>query len=258
MFTENKKRNKDRYILASDVKEYNVYMLKDGRIAIYFGKSISSKYLFVGIAQLWVSENFKRVSGNFKRDYHVYNSQLQFSSLYNLIHTFLRSELDNTAVMEFSTFPNIGEELNIDVRSLAEAYKSKLLQNGWQFAIEDSKTKKKNPNTVTPVSAKELIIGKCYVCGLKDLGTEYEGWRNSWVYLGRDEENYFQWIFVGDPRDYTKNIKGTLMAYNEIYGVERTKNNKKVYEPRYYKNVPILPAETVKMLISHQNPKNLW
>lgn len=251
MFVQNKKRNKDRYILPSDVKEYNVYMLKDGRIVIYYGKSVSGKYLFVGIAQLWVSENFRR-------GYHVYNSQLQISSLYTLIHTFLREELDNTAVMEFSNFPNIGEELNIDVRSSAEVYKLKLLQNGWQFAIEDSKTKKKNPNTVTSVKVKELIIGKCYVCGLDTLGTEYEGWRNSWVYLGRNEEGYFQWIFVGDPRDYAKNIGGTITAYNNMYGVERTKNNKKIYEPRYYKNVPILPAETVKMLTSQQNPRNWW
>lgn len=47
------------------------------------------------------------------------------------------------------------------------------------------------------VKSRDLEIGRAYCGGSAHSGTRYEGFRNTFVYLGRTKSKGYLWLFVG-------------------------------------------------------------
>lgn len=89
------------------------------------------------------------------------------------------------------------------------------------------------------VKTKDLVPGACYISTKNEFsrGTELEGWRETYVFLGRTDHGGFLWGFVGAPRIYMANpvnIANTYFSEAAITGnLSVTQSNKRITKLTY-------------------------
>lgn len=92
------------------------------------------------------------------------------------------------------------------------------------------------------VKVKDLEVGHIYVTSLSLLGTNVEGWRRTYLYLGRNKKtNQFIYLFIGSLSDVNKYDEKEIYNLVNLYATtgsssnfEVTKSNKKLYKMKTY------------------------
>ena len=92
------------------------------------------------------------------------------------------------------------------------------------------------------VKVKDLQVGHIYVTGEKLVGQAYEGWRATYMYLGRNKSKEFLYLFIGDLSE-TKNCgEEAIYKLVNLYGggfgahddFSSHKSNKRVFKMQTY------------------------
>ena len=95
------------------------------------------------------------------------------------------------------------------------------------------------------IKTRDLEIGKCYTQTKNKflVGTELEGFREVYVYLGRTDSRNFLWGYVGHPKHFLENpewVADTYWKEKTLYdNLRTTKNNKKVSKFTFEGYLPI-------------------
>lgn len=235
-------------IKAAELVVGQVYVAKDGRMLLYIGRDVKRLYVFYFIGIMALRESsyepgvpqhgrwLTAVNEAYLMPY--YRSMLadamgstpnwkcitKLSNMPNLVGTIYQYSLDSIREFFSRTYEKWGAEL---VKIAELNYGAKGLH------------KKEVTKEYTPVKASELIPGKIYICGrVTDIGTRYEGYRATYVYLGKVNGGY-TWLCIDwleDVKDCEKQLRERIELYSRHYGnVERTSGEKIVYEPVFYK-----------------------
>ena len=196
-----------KWLGTKEVKVGYVYILKDGRIAMYLGKTEQDMYCFYVFCKM----QFKNLPD---RVLSFANYEVQVAGIVNMCKESMNYPAYRESVLELKNLPKIYCEFPF--AEFTESYES------WYKNSFD--THKDLPSlcvisNVKPdggyVSAKDLIPGHLYCAG------EYR--RDVYVYLGRKSIKEFLWYFV---RSVDTLLSST--AYRLIRESDSTKSNKKV------------------------------
>lgn len=238
-------RNKNGFIsYAKALTVGRVYLIKDGRLLIYLGHDTMDNFVFYHLCNMAIHLEYNH-QGNKYDSVYIYNESLQLHFIMEMAKELINIKLDTNCFESLIGLPTILEEF--ECISFEQTYKKWLAKNKLfmkdnqyipDLVSEDSSTSTKIQ--LMKVKSKDLQVGKAYVCGKSTIGTRSEGWRNTYVYLGRTKQGNYMWIFVGCPKDFKANPLGTIETYRSMYGIETTKQNKDVFECTYYTDLPII------------------
>ena len=197
------------WLKTKDLSEGHVYILKDGRIAVYLGKTENGLYCFY----ICCNMHFKNVDSN--RILSFANYEVQLRNVINICNDLMHCCIYKESVLLLKGLPKIYCEFPFV--NYESVYKSWYLKSqislGTLPTLCSISNKKVNNKFV---GAKDLIPGNLYYSG--------SCWRSIYVYLGRKtSDKSFVWYFVGN-----EHILLSSNAYDLLNDVEITKSNKKL------------------------------
>lgn len=198
---------KGEWLKAKDLKEGHVYIIKDGRIALYLGKSSDDMFCFY----VYCCMQFKTI------DYGTLsfaNYELQLNSIITLCNALMQHVIYPESMLVLKGMPKIYCEFPfVDYSSVYKTWYSKsvLLLGNLPVLSQFANVKASRGF----VGAKDLIPGELYYTG--------ECWRSEYVYLGRTSDKRFIWYFIGN-----EDILVRSTAYQLLSRAETTRSNKKV------------------------------
>lgn len=202
----------DKFLKESELVPGRVYVVKDGRIMLYIGKSLEGLYVFYAMAAAYLinAENrFLLTYGNYK---------IQLNGLVYIVNEIMKSSGSILSLLQYKGLPKLYGELpgvNFE-KQYAKWYMVNFsgLLNGKQTGPQISGISNK-PVKTGFVSARDLVPGELYYTG--------GCWRSTYVYLGRNSAGEFIWYFIGNESILVNSSVAQLM-----YSAEKTKQNKKV------------------------------
>ena len=200
-------RHQHSWLKDKDLVEGYVYIIKDGRIALYLGRDKMGKYCFYVCCNM----RFKHLDSYLLS---FANYDIQLLSTINMCNELFKHRIYLESVVCLKTIPKIYCRFPfVDFSSSYKVWYSKqlLLVEGLPVISSISNTKLNNGF----VGAKDLIPGQLYYTG--------SCWRGEWVYLGRTSDKRFIWYFIGN-----EDILVHSSTYQLLLSAETTKSNKKV------------------------------
>lgn len=207
-------------IKAKDLIIGNLYITKGGVVFLYLGKSLSQKFIFYRVAHL---------CGYFDSDikghtYEIYYQDIQLNYVTQMIKAELQSKLDKRCI--YGTKYLNGFLWNYPDLSFTQDEVKLWLQKNELLGLslfKDLATLQGKEEVDLYVKSKDLIPGHVYYNG--------NGWRNMYVYLGRDDNKKFLWYFIGN----TENMRRMSMLEMSLH-CDKTVSNKKVKDVWTYKD----------------------
>ncbi len=207
---------RESWLKEKDLIVGRVYVIKDGRLMLYLGKSTKGLYVFYVMASAYLEDhgyNAKTTFGNY---------DIQVRGLIDIINTSMNSPGLITCILEYKGIPKICGEfpfVNFEQKYI-KWYTVSFSQMISDLGKESSKvpslaTMSNKPIVTGFVSSKDLIPGNLYYTG--------QCWRSTWVYLGRNLKGEYLWYFVGNEEMLVNTSPHMLLAR-----CEKTKQNKKV------------------------------
>lgn len=195
----------DVFLKANDLKEGHCYLYKDGRLAVYLGRTSLSDYLFYSVGTCLFE---KYGDGYGKQTIAYYENQI--SSLNSLANAVMNSKINPLHLSSLKGLPKLLTEypfINFEQSySLWYTKNCTLVGN-----LPKLSTKSSAPSSGF-VKAQDLIPGELYYTG--------SCWRACYVYLGRDNAKNFCWYFIGNF--------DSLFKYGIDYSrIDRTGSNKR-------------------------------
>lgn len=217
------KDNYRDYLKKSDLVEGLVYVFKDGRLALYVGRtSWDSKFVF------YILGNVPLVGvGNY--DLVLMHSEVSDKMLRTLAEVVIKQEMfDPNCLHILTTMPKLlGIYPGMDYR---DVYRRQYLKWGMlgkdtvPELMEPRKTGTKDTKPECLVSAKDLKSGVFYHTG-------QDSWRKTYLFLGRYQEygvgKVFVWSFFGGDNNKVDTMSLSDLRYY-LSSAESTKSNKKV------------------------------
>lgn len=217
------------YLKKSDLVEGLVYVFKDGRLALYVGRtSWDSKFVF------YILGNVPLV-GTGSWDMVLMHPAVSDKMLRTLADVVIKQEMfDPNCLHILTTMPKLlGTYPGMDYR---DVYRRQYLKWGMlgkdtvPELMEPRKTGTKDTKPNCLVSAKDLKSGVFYHTG-------EDSWRKTYLFLGRYHEsgkNTFVWSFYGGNNEDVDNMSLRDLHYY-LSGADQTKSNKKVRPVREIK-----------------------
>ena len=195
------------FLSKQELQKGHVYVQKDGRLTIYLGKDVFDRYVFYDLAGILFESTGE--FGQLTLGHH----ENQVHSLTNMCNTLMKLPCNVRQIRELKGVPSLYSDYKyVNYESIIDDWceKNKRLNNNFPSLVQDAKEASKK----VWVSAKDLVPGELYYTGSL--------WRALYLYLGRDSQNRFCWMFVGNESEL---IKNNFSYYR--YNMERTKSNKK-------------------------------
>lgn len=201
------------WLKPKDLVEGHVYIIKDGRIAIYLGKTVNDLYCFYICCSAYFKISRQGVSYT-KNMLSFANYDIQLNSIINMCNALIKHQAYYESMTTLKGIPKIYCEFPfVNYEGLYKNWymKSQLASGNLPIISSISNTK---PNSGF-VGAKDLVPGRLYYSGAC--------WRAEYVYLGRTSDKRFIWYFIGNEDILIKSS-----AYQLLQRAETTKSNKKV------------------------------
>lgn len=200
---------KEEKLSIKNLKQGLVYVVKDGRLLLYCGKANTEEYLFylVGSVNLVSGVNWGTRA--------IYNFEFMHPYILDSVTKMMNSLINVKGVLLYRTIPFcIGVYPNLDFSSSLMTWlaKNKLCVKDFGSAVNFTENKKPQY-----VKAKDLVEGKVY--------TTASSYAEDYVYLGKDRDNNYCWVFIGNHDWFSKNPYSYLNGYIQL---DRTKTMKKL------------------------------
>lgn len=202
----------DTFLKKTDLKIGNVYMYKDGRLVVYFGKDNWGRFIFYALANVLYekTDNYRVLTISH------YDTQVKY--LINMAEEIMHKAVSPNQVIALKGMPQLYCEfpyIQYD-KELANWWtKNKMLsKESLPDLVELIQSPNKKSKDSLYVSAKDLVPGELYYTGAL--------WRSLFLYLGRDSSKRFCWYFVGNE-DYL--MRNDINEY--LFNIDRTKTNKR-------------------------------
>lgn len=199
----------DTYLPASALKVGHVYLIRDGKIVVYLGKSKYDKYVFYTVARY-----LRELIGNTKASFAHYKFQVPM--LIQLIKNVMSDIISNSEfILVVGSLPQIYCEfpfVNFEDTYLAWYSKNQMVTC---FDLPELMPKNIEFKSIY-VGSKELEIGSLYYSGCC-YGSIY-------LYCGRNKYNEFCWCPIDNLDFFLTNPYG----YIKDMGIVNTKANKRV------------------------------
>lgn len=202
---------KNAFITKTKLESGAFYLVKDGRIICYMGQNVDGEYVFIDVISTVVVENW--MAG----EVHIKNEELLMPVIIQAAELVKDNpdKLEEYSIRSYKGIPSIYGK--IDYIPVIEDTKG--------FVAQTKYTKKMAGYTVKNedmgyISAKNLEVGRIY-----------GDWRNWHIYLGRNSEKEFCWLYCGLPETLKKDGIAYLDDYLSYFGcsdLQTTKNNKKI------------------------------
>lgn len=197
----------DHFLSKQELQRGHIYVQKDGRLTIYLGKDIYDRYVFYDLAGILfesTGEYGKLTIGHYATQVH---------SLTATCNTLMKSPCNLRQIRSLKGVPSLYSDYKyINYEAVIDDWceKNKKLTDKFPNLVKDVKETSKK----VWVSARDLVPGELYYTGSL--------WGGLYLYLGRDSQNRFCWMFVGNEE---RLIQNDFSYYR--YNMERTKSNKK-------------------------------
>ncbi|MBR1453853.1 MAG: hypothetical protein IJ593_04340 [Lachnospiraceae bacterium] len=215
---------------ANELETGNVYLLHDGRLMLYLGKGSDEKLNFYRITSIDIDISYDN-------NIEIINKNIVLPHIQSICESVANSELDGKCLLKYTNIPRIiayiyrikyigSADQNNSVLGLLKRIEAVNKHNN----LSDNTDK----NNYKPVGVRDLEPGRVYLCGASQLGKQYEGWRATYIFLGRTLTKKFVWVFVGSPEIVKSN---EYLQYLTSRNVDVTMSNKKCYKPIYYKEL---------------------
>ena len=223
--------NNSAYLSNKKITEGSLYLAKDGRCLLYIGVSNEGKHIFYHVTSI----------GLYSIDYSnlgIVNEDLVIPYIKELTDKILSRQINKAFIIELTSLP----KLYMDIYKPSHDPKVWISKNklaGLVSGINIKNTINDIDDKFKTVKAKDLEIGLVYVTGRDALNTKDEGWRSTYIFLGRNDRG-FKWLFIGNCSIFKYSLLSTDVMYHiQNYATSRnifyTKQNKRVYRPIYYK-----------------------
>ena len=194
------------WLKPKDLVEGHVYIIKDGRIVIYLGKTASNLYCFYICCHAYFKSSNRMLS--------FANYEIQLNGIINVCNASVNHQMYCESLQTLKGLPKIYCEfpfVNYE-SSYKNWYMKSQLSLGNLPVISSGSNVKPSSGFV---STKDLIPGTLYYSG--------ECWRSTFAYLGRTSDKRFIWYFIGN-----EDILLRSSAYQLIQKADTTKSNKRV------------------------------
>ena len=217
------------YLKNKDLHSGNVYIFKDGRCYAYLGKDNENNHVFYYCASLMLIEEYRnsRIL--------IANEEVILPHIIEICDRVFATPYKKELLYKTKNLPSIVYELY----AIKNDYKKWILKNkvlGNKEGLPELQTMgAKVKDGYKPVKIKDLIPGKVYVTGEASIGTLNEGWRTTYIYLGRNSNKELVWLFIG-TLDSFKISKRDVYDTIDVYGCatknyDKTSINKRVFTP---------------------------
>lgn len=198
---------KGEWLKAKDLKEGHVYIIKDGRLALYLGKSVDDFFCFY----IYCNIQLKPVKGGMLS---FSNYELQLNSIINLCNALMKHVVYMESMLVLKGMPKIHCEFPfVEYSSIYKTWYTKSATMLGNLPVLSQVANVKASRGF--IGARDLIPGELYYTG--------ECWRSEYVYLGRTSDKRFIWYFIGN-----EDILVRSTAYQLLSRAETTNSNKKV------------------------------
>lgn len=199
------------FMKEKDLVAGRVYVIKDGRLLLYLGKSVRGLYIFYAIVSAYLIEkNSSTTFGNY---------EIQVQGLAAIANKSLNNPGEVEALLEYKGIPSIHGEFPFV--NFENTYKkwytisfSNMFSNKNITVPELASISNRAINTGF-VSSKDLVPGELYYSG--------QCWRSTYVYIGRNSLGEYLWYFVSNE----ETLKHSSIQYI-LSDITKTKHNKKV------------------------------
>lgn len=201
------------WLKEKDLVIGRVYLIKDGRLMLYLGKSTTGMYIFYVMASAYLE--YTRDDGVTFGNYNI-----QVKGLVNIINESMNNVGVIGCLLQYKGLPKIHGEfplVNFEHKynrwytiSFTQMFSNKVPNNLPKLASMTNK-----PIETGYVKAKDLVQGNIYYSGAC--------WRSTYVYLGRKTSGEYIWYFVGNEKMLIGTPARDLLNHSEV-----TKQNKKV------------------------------
>ena len=209
---------KDNVFLSKkELQVGRVYVFKDGSCHMYFGQLAGSgDYLFYSIGSLLLYWDMQT------KELEPMHGKYAVESIINLAGIALGTEFKSVAMRRYSTLPKVQGALNYGVHwSVVKDYL------GLYRYLLDEDLRKLDINFEEPsrgseyIGVKQLKFGGIYYGGS-------DGWRNTFVYLGRMTDGNFLWFYISNDSLFLANPDTFILVNSRNF--QRTTSNKRVRE----------------------------
>lgn len=223
----------ENWLNEKQLKFGKVYLIKDGRLMLYLGRSIDGMQIFYVLASAYMQSigYNKYTFGNYIH---------QVKGLTEIIIESLSSKGIASCILKYKGIPKIYGEFPIN--NLNKNY----IKN-WYITSFDKHTNvaelaniSNSPVITGYVSSKDLIPGHLYYSG--------GCWRSTYIYLGRTSNKEYVWYFVSNGNSLL-----TMPLRSVLLNAHKTKQNKKVkpLEMAISDEKAYVCADTLKLIESH-------
>lgn len=195
------------WLKEKDLKCGYLYIIKDGRLALYLGKTVDNLFCFYICCNI----RFKNISSTILS---FANYDIQLNALLYMCKELMNHKVFIESIFVLKGLPKIYCEfpfLNFKDTYKTWYSKSKMVLDNLPVLSEITGQKSDSGY----VKSKDLVPGTLYYTG--------ECWRSEYVYLGRTSDKRYVWYFIGNEDILIKTPANLLLSK-----AETTKNNKKV------------------------------
>lgn len=218
-------------VKSSELKIGTVYITINGALYLYLGKSAKGELIFYWITSIGVMKNDDNTM------FMIVNEEIIMPHIESICSTITNFRINKDSIKKLNTMPAIAGSI-YDIPNIKQwIIKNNLIGNNIKEVSHGVISSEVNQE-YKPVPAEELEIGKIYVGSKSTLGTRNEGYRSSWIYLGKTARGY-KYNFIGHLEPFRNKdasiieIKKDLEIYED--NIEITKTPKKLYRPVFYK-----------------------
>lgn len=202
----------NEWLKEKQLEEGFLYIIKDGRVMLYLGKSVDDYFIFYNCGSL----NFTNAGDYYK--YTLSNYDVQVKYMTAMCKELFGKPLYMESVRRLKGLPKIYCKFPfLDFKDgFVKWYAKSAFIHGDLPKL--SVVSNEEPNRGF-VSTKDLVPGMLYYSG--------SCWRSTFVYLGRNSDKDFVWCFIGNEDILVRNTGVTLLKNREL-DIFTTKSNKKV------------------------------
>lgn len=238
----------DRKLGLRDIKPGYLCITGDDRVLLYLGVGNDGSYLFYPVCKLMLKD-VSHKPGVPVGYYVAYADEARLMPLYKMAAEALPKSLaDPELLIRYRSFPGVyGLFMKVEytIGQLVE-WVNKMWPGGDYSEVVTALTAQGHSHIqqkYKPVKSSELEVGKLYVTNKSTIGEHDEGFRCTWMYLGRtghQSSAEYVYLFFGTPFDEIKtkaqvdeDVQRSMNA--RLWAI--TKNPKTLYRPVKYTKI---------------------
>lgn len=211
-------RYKDgEWLKEKDLLPGKVYLIKDGRLMLYIGRTVQGEYVFYVFASSYLVEDESRMItfGNYRH---------QIPGLLQIINNCMSNPGNTLSLLVYRTLPKIhGEFTYANLQDKYAKWYTLSFSNMFSNKTMDIPiiaSFSNKPIVTEYVKSKDLIPGHLYYSG--------QCWRATYLYVGRKSNKEYVWYFIGNERELANYRNMVDLLHSWMKQIHTTRQIKKV------------------------------